>query len=128
VQAGKVLGTCALTLVCARNTLPQGGGNMGRRQALAVVNFPMKDRTTDTANAFQVTAFWDPEAGVWVAESKDIPGLVVEAESMNELVPELNRIIPALITENHVTKPRDSRVHYHLIAHIDNSIDVPGLT
>ena len=100
---------------------------MGRTQALAVVELDMKDRTTDAANAFQVTAFWDPEAGVWVAESEDIPGLVVEAESMNELVPELNKIIPALIAENHMTKPRDSRVHYHIVAHIDNSIDIPGL-
>jgi predicted RNase H-like HicB family nuclease len=31
----------------------------------------------------EVDAHWDSEAGVWVAESEDIPGLVTEAESMN---------------------------------------------
>lgn len=101
---------------------------MGRRQALAVVDAPMENRMTDAANPLQVTAFWDPEARVWVAESDELPGLVAEAESMNELVPELDKIIPALIEANHVTRLSDRRVHYHLVAHIDNSIDVPGLT
>jgi predicted RNase H-like HicB family nuclease len=30
---------------------------------------------------FTVTAMWDSEAAVWVAESEDMPGLVTEAES-----------------------------------------------
>jgi predicted RNase H-like HicB family nuclease len=100
---------------------------MGRRNALAVVENHMVKRTTDTAKAFEVTAVWDPEAGVWVAESNDIPGLVAEAETMDELVPELEKIIPALIAENHVQTPRGSRLDYHLVAHIKSSIDVPGL-
>ncbi|MCA3808422.1 MAG: DUF1902 domain-containing protein, partial [Burkholderia sp.] len=31
-----------------------------------------------------VSAFWDAEASVWVAESEDVPGLITEAESMDE--------------------------------------------
>ena len=30
---------------------------------------------------YQVEAFWDREAQVWVAESEDIPGLVTEDDS-----------------------------------------------
>jgi hypothetical protein len=100
---------------------------MGPRQAHAVVNLPMHKRTTDPAKAFEVTAVWDPEASVWVAESNDIPGLVAEADSMDQLVPELEKIIPALITENHVKNPSGRRVDYHIVAHITNSIDIPGL-
>jgi len=38
------------------------------------------------SRTYEVQARWDSEAGVWVAESDDIPGLVAEAESMNALV------------------------------------------
>ena len=38
------------------------------------------------SRAYEVEARWDSEAGVWVAESDDVPGLVAEAESMNTLV------------------------------------------
>jgi predicted RNase H-like HicB family nuclease len=31
---------------------------------------------------FTVTAEWDSEAAVWVAESEDVPGLVTEAENL----------------------------------------------
>jgi hypothetical protein len=29
----------------------------------------------------EIRAQWDSEAGVWVAESEDVPGLVAEADS-----------------------------------------------
>jgi hypothetical protein len=35
---------------------------------------------------FTVTATWDSEASVWVAESEQVPGLVTEAESLEGLV------------------------------------------
>lgn len=33
-----------------------------------------------TSNQITVRATWDDEAGVWVAESDDVPGLITEAE------------------------------------------------
>ncbi len=30
-----------------------------------------------------VTAFWDDEAKVWVAESDEVPGLITEAETVD---------------------------------------------
>ncbi|WP_118184796.1 DUF1902 domain-containing protein [Paraburkholderia phosphatilytica] len=47
-----------------------------------------------------VSAFWDAEAGVWVAESDDVPGLVTEAASIDELVHKLEVLIPELLDEN----------------------------
>lgn len=47
-----------------------------------------------------VTAFWDADANVWVAESKDVPGLVTEAETVDALVHKLEVLIPELLDEN----------------------------
>lgn len=47
-----------------------------------------------------VFATWDPDAGVWVAESEDIPGLITEAASVDALRAKLDDIIPVLLEEN----------------------------
>lgn len=47
------------------------------------------------AHLVVVRAVWDPEANVWVAESTDLPGLVTEAASLDEL----NRKLPGLIQD-----------------------------
>ena len=49
---------------------------------------------------YQVLAQWDSEAGVWVAESDDVPGLVAEAESPNILREKLRVLIPELLELN----------------------------
>ncbi len=41
---------------------------------------------------YVVNFTWDPEAGVWIATSNDIPGLVLESESFDSLK---RRVIPA---------------------------------
>ena len=47
-----------------------------------------------------VEARWDAEADVWVAGSDDIPGLVAEAASLDELFRELQLLIPELLALN----------------------------
>jgi predicted RNase H-like HicB family nuclease len=49
---------------------------------------------------FTVTATWDSEASVWVAESDDVPGLVTEAKSLKVLVDKLWMLIPELLEAN----------------------------
>jgi len=51
---------------------------------------------------YQVLARWDTEAGIWVAESDDVPGLVAEAESPNLLWEKLRILIPELLALNRV--------------------------
>ena len=51
------------------------------------------------AKPFTVTAVWDAEAGVFTTES-DIPGLVVEAESFEELVELVEALAPEVIAAN----------------------------
>jgi predicted RNase H-like HicB family nuclease len=54
----------------------------------------MRDHT------YQVKAVWDDEAGVWVASSDDVPGLVTEAATVEELVKKLEVLIPELLEAN----------------------------
>jgi len=49
---------------------------------------------------FKVTAFWDSEASVWVAESEDVPGLVTEADTVEQLVAKLRVMVPELLEAN----------------------------
>ena len=64
---------------------------------------------------FTVTATWDSEAAVWVAESEQVPGLVTEAESLEALVGKLRILIPELLEANGVAT--DDELPFRLIAH-----------
>jgi hypothetical protein len=55
----------------------------------------------------------DSEAGVWVAESEDVPGLVAEADSPNVLVQKLRALIPDLLELNGV--PNDRTASFHVL-------------
>ncbi|MEK6375552.1 MAG: DUF1902 domain-containing protein [Acidobacteriota bacterium] len=49
---------------------------------------------------YHVQADWDPEAGVWVATSADVPGLATEAETIEGLTNRLRTMIPDLLEAN----------------------------
>ena len=51
------------------------------------------------ARTFTVTAIWDDEAGVFTTQS-DIPGLVVEAATFEELVDLVRALAPEVISTN----------------------------
>lgn len=44
-----------------------------------------------------VNARWDDEAGVWLATSPDVPGLVVEAASWSTMIEEVRLVLPDLL-------------------------------
>ncbi len=46
----------------------------------------------------EMQAQWDSEAGVWWAESTDLPGLVSEAPSLDALIERVSLAIPDLLT------------------------------
>ncbi len=60
---------------------------------------------------YEILAQWDSEAGVWVAESEDVPGLVAEADSPNVLAQKLRTLIPELLALNGVHNDRTARFH-----------------
>ena len=49
---------------------------------------------------FNVKAHWDADARVWWAESDDVPGLVAEADTHDELVEDLRHLVPELLAMN----------------------------
>lgn len=53
----------------------------------------------------RVRSLWDSEAGVWVALSDDVPGLVTEAQSLEALEAKLEHLVPELLLLNGVVLP-----------------------
>jgi len=60
-----------------------------------------------TEHNFNVEAIWDAEASVWVATSKDIPGLAAEAPTTEALLDVLRALVPQLLEANGVVGPDD---------------------
>lgn len=48
----------------------------------------------------KVVAVWDDEAKVWVAHSRDVLGLAIEAQTQEELVRKLAVVVPELVELN----------------------------
>jgi hypothetical protein len=55
---------------------------------------------TSPTRMYTVKARWDSDAGVWVASSDDVPGLVTEAASWDALAAKLVSLVPELLTLN----------------------------
>lgn len=64
-----------------------------------------------------VSAEWDNEAKVWVAEAANLPGLVTEADTLERLRERLALIVPELLDEYD-----ESDVAIELIAHSHDHI------
>jgi predicted RNase H-like HicB family nuclease len=62
-----------------------------------------------------IKAIWDDEAGVWVATSEDVPGLVVEAKTTDELEAELKIVVPELLKLNDSGIAKQQEVPIHLL-------------
>lgn len=55
------------------------------------------------ARPIVIHADWDPDAGVWVATTQDVKGLVTEAETMEALRAKLPGMILDLLEENGIS-------------------------
>jgi predicted RNase H-like HicB family nuclease len=49
---------------------------------------------------YKINFSWDEEAGVWIAQSDDIPGLVLEGGSLDALIERVRFAAPELIELN----------------------------
>ena len=50
--------------------------------------------------AYRIRMLWDNEACVWIATSEDIPGLVLESGSFDNLISKVKAAVPELIQLN----------------------------
>lgn len=62
-----------------------------------------------------VTADWDREARVWVATSRDLRGLVTEAETIEVLRAKLPGMVPDLLEESRIS---DLPVSIEMVARV----------
>jgi hypothetical protein len=58
---------------------------------VASLNFRCKNRN------YKIRANWDADANVWIATSRDLPGLVIEAGSWQTMLKEIELVAPDLI-------------------------------
>ena len=49
---------------------------------------------------YRIDMLWDSEAAVWVATSRDVPGLVLESGSLDALIERVRYAVPELIELN----------------------------
>lgn len=49
------------------------------------------------SRSIAIDARWDAEAGVWIATSNDVAGLVVEADTWPAMIKEVRLVLPELL-------------------------------
>ena len=65
----------------------------------------------------RVEAVWDGEAQVWVATSDDVPGLITEADTSEQLIKKLQVLIPDLLQANGLINEHDPlEIPLHLLS------------
>ena len=73
----------------------------------------------------EVNADWDAEAKVWVATSDDVPGLVSEAETLEDLQKTLIIMVSELLEANGILVDPDIReIPLNLVAHREQLISL----
>ena len=65
---------------------------------------------------YKVHAQWDDKTSVWWAESDDIPGLVAQADSFEELVDTVHGLAPDLLELNGLKPKKGVDLPIHVIA------------
>jgi predicted RNase H-like HicB family nuclease len=76
-----------------------------------------------TGSVYRVRAEWDPDAGVWVATSDDVPGLVTEAPTIEALTTKLKALIPDLLEANRLLDSGEQgSIAFELTSHRQENI------
>jgi hypothetical protein len=59
-----------------------------------------------------IRVLWDSDASVWVATSDDVPGLIVEATSFDDVVKVVRELAPELLDLNGISKGNVLDLHF----------------
>jgi predicted RNase H-like HicB family nuclease len=72
---------------------------------------------------YEIKAMWDPDAGVWVASSEEVPGLCTEAETLEILIEKLKTIVRELLQVNGVVFP-PHQLSFHIVSERTEMVEV----
>jgi len=64
----------------------------------------LRDEDGRMTSAYQIKAIWDPDAKVYYSET-NVPGLVVEAETLPEFVSIAEELLPEMLRANTTDAP-----------------------
>jgi hypothetical protein len=70
------------------------------------------------SRSINIDARWDDDAGVWIATSDDVAGLVVEADTWPSLIDEVKLVLPDLL-ELSGQRTDDVSLTFKAEAHLD---------
>ncbi|MFV0342580.1 MAG: DUF1902 domain-containing protein [Anaerocolumna sp.] len=65
--------------------------------------------------SYIIKLLWDSEAGVWVATSEDVKGLVLESDSIEALIEKVKLTVPELLSLNRVTLQKPISLYFNII-------------
>jgi predicted RNase H-like HicB family nuclease len=71
-------------------------------------------------HSYTVHCTWDAEASVWFVSETDVPGLVTEAATVEEMSRKLEQMIPELLEANAVPA-HGNGVPFDLLAHLHST-------
>ncbi len=60
----------------------------------------------------KINLMWDTEAGVWIATSEDVEGLVLESGSVDVLIERVRFAIPELLKLNNKADSETVNLHF----------------
>ena len=72
-------------------------------------------------SSYYVRAIWDPEAAVWVSES-DIPGLVIEADTLAEFENLTGELAPEMLAANEGVHNQNVSIDFSAAARRDLAV------
>ena len=62
--------------------------------------YAMKTIIIQAMNEYTIIFTWDDEASVWIAESQDLPGFILESGSLDALMERVKIAVPDLLELN----------------------------
>jgi len=71
----------------------------------------LKKQYINDMSEINVILSWDEESSVWIAESQDLPGLILESGSFDALVERVKIAIPDLLESDGV-KRTQVKIHF----------------
>ena len=75
-------------------------------------------------NILLIHADWYGDVGIWSATSNDVPGLAIEADSIENLFNKLASMIPELLVANSIDGP--SEILYEVVARKLSTTHMPS--